>query len=66
MDEKLKDMFEYEMSSVEEEYPELTHGALTMTAAERVVETLQERVFKIADNRKWGHIEEVNKTHYGG
>lgn len=64
MDNKLKEMFEYHMCEVQEEYPELTHGALTMTAAERVVEKLQELVFRIADKRKWGHIEEVNKAHY--
>ena len=66
MDDKLKQMFESHMSEVQEEYPELTHGAVTMTAAERVVEKLQELVFRLADNRKWGHIEEVNKAHYGG
>jgi hypothetical protein len=64
IDDQLEEMFEYHMSEVQEEYPELTHGAMTMTAAERVVEKLQELVFKIADNRKWGHIDEVNKAHF--
>lgn len=64
MDNTLREMFESEMSSVEEEYPELSHGALTMTAAERVIERLQEIVFSIADKRKWGHIDAVNKAHY--
>lgn len=64
VDDNLKEMFEYHMSEVQEEYPELTHGALTMTAAERTIEGITERVERIADNRKWGHIEEVNKSHF--
>lgn len=64
IDDQLKEMFEYHMSIVQDEYPELTHGAVTMTAAERALETLQERLFRIADNRKWGHIDKVNKDHF--
>jgi hypothetical protein len=66
IDDQLEEMFEYHMSEVQEEYPDLTHGAVTMTAAERAAEILQERLHKIADNRKWGHIDKVNKAHYGG
>jgi len=66
IDDQLNEMFEHHMSEVQEEYPGLTHGAVTMTAAERATEILQEKLHKLADDRKWGHIEEVNKSHYGG
>lgn len=66
VDDQIKEMFEQHMSEVQEEYPELTHGALTMTAAERTIDQLTDRVQRVADNRKHGHIEEVNKAFYGG
>jgi hypothetical protein len=66
LDEALKEIFERELSEVFDDYPEITHGAATMTAAERTMEVVNERIERIADNRKWGHIEEVNKAHFGG
>ena len=63
---KLKNMFEQHMTEAMEEMPlEVDHGFVCQLAAERTIEDLSEYVQRIADARKWGHIEEVNKAFYG-
>ena len=64
LEEALKEIFEKELAEVFEDHPLLTHGAATMTAAERTMEVVNERVMRIADQRKWGHIELVNRLHF--
>lgn len=66
LDEELKEAFESHMCEVQDDYPDLEHGILTKIAAEHVIESISGKVYAIADDRKWGHIEEVNKAHFGG
>ena len=67
VDDELKEAFEYHFTEAQEEMPvEVDHGYICQLAAERTIEALSERIQRLADNRKWGHIEEVNKAFFGG
>ena len=67
IDNQLKEMFEaYMAEAIEEQPDQVDHGFLCQLAAERAIEVLSDRVQRLADNRKYSHIEEVNKAFFGG
>ncbi len=67
VDNQIEEMFEQHFTEAQEEMPiEVDHGYLCQLAAERTIEGLSDRVQRLADNRKWGHIEEANKAFFGG
>ena len=70
MDEKnyyrtLERMFQEHMDDLRgDESDDFDHGWMCGVAAERTIEDISSHVNAIAEKRKWGHIEEVNRSFF--
>jgi hypothetical protein len=63
----LERMFQEHMDELQEDESDANHHAwMCGVAAERTIEDISSHVNAIAEKRKWGHIEAVNRDFFGG
>ncbi len=65
MDEELRAMFEVRLEEAKEDFPAYTLQQQLQLATQWLKLAMEERIDRIVEHRWSGHLEAVNKAHYG-